>query len=940
MNSVCKYGVLAIGMLCFLGITDGWAQINVQHQQPTLVERGSQVELAFDLPGIPAGDVAQAILFYRYDGDNSYSQMDVRFRQNKLYVPFSVQNQNANTLEYYLNVSLVNGSQLTFPENTPSDNPVVVEIVDEREEETTERTGTNANIEYTILSPEPNQQVAKGEVLVALTLFYEDESIDPSQFALFFDGEDVTESSDISAYFISYVPEDLTYGNHDVRLELKEGKKSKRIAAWKFEAVDENELALDRFADEGSRNRSLDGQVELVARNQRVFGDINDAYRGNFRVNGKLGAVRFSANGLLTSQEDPRLQPQNRFGAELYFGNWLEVQAGHIFPTLTPMSMAGRRLFGVNTGLHILNRNFNVQFMYGELSRDINSIYTPLQVQEEAITIGTDTVSTQRDYSMGFGDQGVGTFTRELMGARVAFGNGEKFQLGFHGLTIEDQVGSIQTINTFEDFTAAPQSLQNDLLSGLSATERQQFYADSTLSLNGSNPQAKGNFVGGADLTINMFKNKFRLKAEAGASLLNEDISAGVLNADRAADLGFELDQSTSDLLESLSFLIVVNEQMSTLPFRFVEDPDDPTQSTFEPFVPMGIFGGQSEASLNVLNNDIRVQYRWIGPDYETLANTTIRQDLAGFTISDRFRLFNNRVYLTAGYERLEDNVINTRPTTTVSTTLRGNLSWFPVKQSLPRVSVGARLNNRDNNLPFSNFILSNESGIPETAGIRNISNQSGGIEILNNARATTTNQYNASITQRFNLFGINNQASLSYVLLNTIDDAFAYGDIETRSLSFNIENRFNRMPLNTRFGINMNNSTAVSGLTDIEIFGVTAGASIFLFDEKLTINGSVNYTSNTSDAIPLTIDTNDNTLPDGTLLAPEEQSYDDFFTPNPAGRTVTESNLYVFQAGARYLLSQNHAFQLDMNFNNVVSQTGNTLPNDRIIQARYIYRF
>ncbi|MDZ7683476.1 MAG: hypothetical protein U5J63_17635 [Fodinibius sp.] len=70
-----------------------------------------------------------------------------------------------------------------------------------------------------------------------------------------------------------------------------------------------------------------EGNLEISARNQQVGRYANDALSGNVRLSGQKGDVSYSAHGLLTTQEDPRLQPQNRFGASLYIGDWLDLEA-------------------------------------------------------------------------------------------------------------------------------------------------------------------------------------------------------------------------------------------------------------------------------------------------------------------------------------------------------------------------------------------------------------------------------------------------------------------------------------------------------------------------------------------------------------------------------------------------------------------------------------
>ena len=426
---------------------------------------------------------------------------------------------------------------------------------------------------------------------------------------------------------------------------------------------------------------------------------------------------------------------------------------------------------------------------------------------------------------------------------------------------------------------------------------------------------------------MGLAKNRIRLESETVASALNNDIYGGSLTVQGADDLGFDITQDDADLLASLSQLIIINENMNILPIRVKDFNTDSSEA--EPFFPTSILGSNSEFSINYPSNNFKLQYRWVGPNFSSLANSTVRRDISGFTATDRFRLFKNRLYVTLGYETLEDNVTNNKSATTTSNTYRSNLSWYPVSRKLPRMSFGFRYRNRDNGV-----IRFNPNVAPqfEKAAVQNFVidvDESGNIDTLVTPvpKESSTLNLSGSITQQFDLFNIIHDASLSFNNLNTKDEVFAFGDVQSSAVSFNITSRFNDIRLRTQLGLTFNNTETGSGQTNIDIFGLYAGGSFFILDGKLNFNGRVAVTSNTSRTRALIVEPS---------VSDDDTPVNDYFILDP---NVVESDFstFVVQIGAQYDINTYHSFIFDSNFTNV-SGIGNS--NDSIVSLRYLFNF
>lgn len=914
---VAKKGILLLLFITATGVAYG--QFNVQHQAPVAVERNQQNILEFRVPGISEADFQQARLFYRYDGDFSYQQQEVNYRNGLFQTSFTATNPNASTLEYYFELTFNSGEMLFYPNNLPSENPVEVEIVESMEEKKPRLEG----IDYTILSPRPGNGVTVDDVVIAIALFYEKSSLQPGEFQLFIDDKNVTSEADTSAYYISYIPKDLGPGSHTISLEYKTEDQAYAVTDWQFAVVAPGQASFQGFGP----GRAPQGQVELTARNQEIAGDINNAYTGRASISGAYGKFRYSANGYLTSQESVRLQPQNRYGIDLSYGDWWNFEAGHVYPVMSQFTISGRRVHGLNTSLHLLNENINLQFLYGELERQITNQYDSLVVEE--VTIGADSV-VDRNFLLTYQDGGRGTFQRRVIGGKVGFGNEEKFQIGFHALKVQDDTTSIFNVRDYMDLVNSNVVLNNNL----DQIARDSLMANpERLDVRGGNIKPRDNLVAGTDLKMGFNNNRIRFESEAVISALNNNIYDGPLTVERAEELGFDVDKGTADLLEQLSWLIIINENMNTLPFRIAED--DSGDISGDAFFPTSILAGNSELSFRYPNNNFRAQYRWIGPGFNSLANSTIRKDVAGFTLTDRMNFLSNRIYLTLGYENLNDNVSGTRDATTNTITYRTNVSWYPVDRKLPRVSAGLRYRTRDNGIKRQNFLLPDDL---VNAAVQNIRQEMRSINgqdtlvtlVTPTPRSNYTVNINTSITQQFNWMNARNDVSLSVSNLKTTDEAFAYGDVASTSFSLSLNSRFTDLPLETQFGLTVNNTESGSGQNDINIFGIYAGGNYRLMENSLTLNGRIAITSNKTASRMIEIRDN----PNSEVL--NDNPRDNYFVLSDQVTRNTFST-FVLQAGARYNFNEYHAMVFDANFTNV---SGQSRANDSIVQLRYVFSF
>jgi hypothetical protein len=905
-------------MMC-LSVEMAVSQNFVRHQQPTVIERDSTISLEFEVDQVSQGQVLESLLFVRTSDRSNFTQMETRFDGGRSRFELQITDRNTTGIEYYHVLRLTDGRQIVYPDVVDEAAPIQVDIVDAE----IESLPVAEFIDYTILSPRPGSGTEEQDLLIAIALFYDDEDVEGGQFGLNINGRDVTGQADISPFTIKYKPGGAVSGQQNVMVTFQKDGELFEVTSWNFNVLSDEQMAGAGIEPAGS-SWAPTGSFELSGRNQEISGFNNDALTGRLRMSGQEGHFQYNISGFLTSQESGRLQPQNRYSMDLRYGHWVRFRAGDFFPSMSDMTISGRRVRGINVGLNLLEERLEMQFMRGQINRRISNRYGSLQVQD--VAIGDFVVDTL--YTLHFEDGGRGMFRQNITGGRMAIGNPDRFQVAFQGAKIEDDTTSIDVIRDFYDLLAIDQSLST----GLDNAHRQSLEQNpEQLQIAGANPRPRGNLAFSGEVNMAFDDQRIRFLSETGVSLLNNDISGGPLNQRRAEELGAELDRDLEHFFDLFSWLIIINEKMSTLPFRYTEN--DSGELEVQPFFPTSILASDSRLHLNYYGHQVQVRYQWIGPDYQSLANSTIRRDVAGFGITDRFRLLDNRLNVTLGYENLRDNLMNSRDATLRTTTLRGGLSWYPSSPDLPRVSISTRYRKRDNDLErFNPFVPEPDL---QYAALRNFEVSNGDTVSTAMPQLRETISVNSSVSQDFDLFSYSHQASVNYGITNTNDRLFTYGDSRSHNLSFRIQSRIDRpgLPLRTRIGYNINTSESMGGLSDVRINGVDAGVEALLFSNRLSLNTDLIYTGNRFSSLSLEVSDNDN---------PESFS-DNYYVPgDESERDRRHTNSFIIRLSAQYDITSNHGLMATVNYTNNRDPLGNlaSVYNDRILQLRYLFRF
>ncbi|MEK7818313.1 MAG: hypothetical protein AAB255_00805 [Bacteroidota bacterium] len=211
---------------------------------------------------------------------------------------------------------------------------------------------------------------------------------------------------------------------------------------------------------------------------------------------------------------------------------------------------------------------------------------------------------------------------------------------------------------------------------------------DSTLGIK-LKPQE--NLVIGPDLIIGIDNKHIEFTTQASFSINNFDYSTEAFTEatiDTFVSKG-GIDKASGDQLKSmlpiLSPFITINEnlQASMNPDNLLKSPG---------------LAYESALTFNYFNNFIRASYIFHGKDYQSTGTTSLRKDIQGLNLSDRIRLLDNKIFISASYEALTNNTSEKEITTTNYKNTNASLSLYP-GMNLPNITLGTTIGNNFNSL-------------------------------------------------------------------------------------------------------------------------------------------------------------------------------------------------------------------------------------------------
>ncbi|MGD0589231.1 MAG: hypothetical protein ABSA44_00355 [Bacteroidota bacterium] len=696
--------------------------------------------------------IRRVVLHYREFGKTEFKETDMLLSGRTAVATVPAEAMTPPYIEYYISMQLADNKQATFPSESPETNPLKIQVkeVDVKD------------LEVRFLSPEPGETLAAEDLAVAVSLMYASDIVDKRRTRIYLDGADVTSEALLSDDVLLYSPKNfdkpLNFGAHSIKIELKD-----TLGNVYYTKQENFNLSTATALEEQKSLLQYTGNAQAEFRNEKVDSATTNYVRGDVHLGGSYKDFLFSGDVHLTNEEKSYLQPQDRFLATFQEADYAKVQIGDAYPQFPSLLVSGKRVRGI-TGSVTLGF-FNLDVSYGKTDRAIDGTIGGL------ISYGDSSAASNRPKETTFErfggqnpDYGTpmdtlfyrmytsGTYARNFLAIRPSFGSGENFQFGLTYMKAKDDMGSI---------------------------------------VYGAYP--KENLVVGADLLLAFDNQKVRWASQAALSLENNDISPGSYTDEEIDEFeGVNDPTKTPQQIEDAKKEADDLKKIAKIVRSFITVNSG--LSPLNPIKGMPSLAVESELSLNYLNNYLRAMVFRRGIAYASFGNDFVQNDIAGINISDRVRMFNNKIMASVSYETKSNNTQNDpmTPTTTYNT-LNTSVTAYPSAE-LPSFTIGYGFNTRTNPIDLST----------DTTQIDSLS-------IANEK----TDRFFVAMNYDFQMV-VRNSLTASVSIANKKDNTFYKRDQDNFNFSTFMSSFFS-IPLQTTIGIIVSHTAAYSAWDSVQ---------------------------------------------------------------------------------------------------------------------------
>ena len=668
--------------------------------------------------------------------------------------------------------------------------------------------------EIIIMNPEPESRVSGENVLIAAS-FVGLGNLDPKKIRLLVDGVDLTEESYIDIDMISCLIEYLEPGSH--RIDLF-GDNLSQPLSWKFISTIE-----DESIKYSGRIRSSNSIDQIDDQNLSI-NKITVDFKGS-----AYDWIDFKTNIKMTSQENQLYQPRNIYGFNLGIKEIFNLKVGDSNPRVSHFTINGKRIRGVELDLNY--RWFNLKYVKGELNRAVQgSLTNAYSYSIDKDTLGTKYLALDRT---GY------TFKQNLSSLRLGIG-GDDFRFGLNLLKAKDDTLSIENRLNNAEIYYLPTTLGSidGLDSGRVYTLNQLGSKARILeSEKWSGVGPKDNLVLSSDLGINLMNKRLRIDGEIAFSMTNNNIWGGPLTL---SGLDTLVDDTVDNSLSSIDLsgfpnpadyekYIIINANLSPLvPIDINAFGDSNTVDILDAIFSMPSLAYRGRVITNFFGNYFAIEYSQVGPEFNSLANPYLVKNKRGWSITDKIKLFQNRMMLSIGYKHHDDDILTTVENISSQNTFSFGLNAIPDPR-LPTINFTYRSINRDNGVNTITLLTDTT--------------------YTDNREKTNTDNFMFNINHRINLLW-NHNLSGTFVMIDKKDNFtdraqnFIDPSMSTNVFNFSINTRYNS-PLETTINITTNTSELSTGPGKREIqdfLTINFTAQFPFFNNKILARGGLNY--------------------------------------------------------------------------------------------------
>ena len=228
----------------------------------------------------------------------------------------------------------------------------------------------------------------------------------------------------------------------------------------------------------------------------------------------------------------------------------------------------------------------------------------------------------------------------------------------------------------------------------------------------------------------------------------------------------------------------------------------------------------RSAVLLNYLHNFLVLKYSRVGPEFHSLANPFMRNDIQNIHLSDKIRLFGSKLYITVGYQQLSDNLANNKSATTTTNSLYASILINP-GEGVPSISFDTRHYSRFNDisgLDTSYFYNPLDATVVDS------------FSVSDRRENVLTIRQNVTVSQTVRLGQSRHFLSFRYGTsersdqVNERPEDYRFNTISTRMMRVGLNSMF-AIPLNINFDFsqNENNSSLMDKPYEYQAIGLRA---------------------------------------------------------------------------------------------------------------------
>ncbi|MDP6936837.1 MAG: hypothetical protein QGF36_05335 [Candidatus Marinimicrobia bacterium] len=709
------------------------------------------------------GEIHRFTLLVRPYGNTEYQEFPLIYKGSYRYAGIIPGNYlEREYIEYYLMLELADYNRVTFPKLNAKINPLKISVIPNGiSGKKTESLEEDYDIvalspEAIILSPDPESSVNRKDVFIALSYFSLEE-IDPSKIQVFLDEKDMTPFAYIDSTYLSLQHENITPGNHKVRVHLTNiyGQKFDDIV-WNFKVTPSKGAGIGII-----KNQSRSMRVGFQSRStDYVSQNVGSA---NLQYFIDLEWLKIDVDYYKSSLENQYDQPFDRYKIK-FASEFLEVNFGDSHPYFDEYSLRGHPV----RGLHFI---FSRGPVYGELINGVSARAVQGDPAKNAMEIShVDSTSNNWIYYLSRNNY---NFKRDVWGGNLILSLGNKIKWGINFLKVQDNTQTVSAaVNNARVYFSSP--LQNRMVAGsdnfliedLQGTFTS--YSDLLEGFNNIFPDGdslvvltsnfigdkpKGNYIWGSSIQLGFDKSRIQYTTGFSYSMLNQNRWNNITSVSQLDTVAFDttIDGKYLDHV-TLDSTVTLSQYESNFYFG----------SEMMPMIPYVISSGSglsnllnstsvirhSTLQLRYLKNRIEIGNKQIGGDYYSLLNPGLKTNYSERFISDRINLFQNKLLLFYKNSKITEGIYAqiSKPVKTNTSLL--NIALFP-GSGLPSFNFSFQNSTRSNDLKTLNYIsdslsIMNGNSVLDTIGVDTVDQR---VNLL-------TNQFNISMTNHFQLGG------------------------------------------------------------------------------------------------------------------------------------------------------------------------------------------